>query len=109
MKHIKLFEMYFGGGSGFELGKKLAAIDSIVKKCKAKMDKNHEYTADEISKAITEHGGTGALHSDDIKKVIDELKDDGFKIKGEGKKDEEKPEEKAPEKKTSLWNKIKNF
>ena len=61
MKHVKLYEgfldeMYFGPGSGFELGKKLAVTDSVVKKLKSHLQKDHEYTFEEIAKLITEHG-----------------------------------------------------
>jgi hypothetical protein len=85
MKTINTFdkfvnEMYFGPGSGFDLGKKLAVIEDIAKKLSKSLDKEKEYTFEEIAKEIPEHGGVASMHTDDVKKVMAELKKDGFKM-----------------------------
>jgi len=66
MKHIKLFE-FFG------------IQENIAKKVAKVLDKNKEYSFEEIQNEISKTG-IARLHSRDAKEIADELKEMGFNI-----------------------------
>ena len=54
--------------------------NSIAKKIEPFLDTETTYSFNDIAKVIANKGGVAAMHSRDVKEIIDELKKDGYKI-----------------------------